>query len=664
MGTNTAALTAAKAITMSQRSIETSMERLSTGKRLNSAADDAAGVAITSRLTSNLKGINQSIRNAMDAQALIDTAEGGLQETEALLQRIRELAVQAASDTNSSTDRAALDAEKTQLMAEIDRIATSTTWAGQNLLDGTFSNKSFQVGGGTMAMDSLSSSIDNMSALGLGLNTNSTPEKVGTEFQINAFSTGNQGPSSSGSSSQAVPAVTSLKSGFLVTWSSEGQDGDRSGVFAQLLNSDGDKVGSEFQVNSFSAGNQYMPDVMATNDGGFIITWRSANLTSDPQILASRYDGNGQKIVSEFQVNTSMTGSQISPRVNVLSDDSYIITWSSTHAGNYEVYGQLFNSSNQKVGNEFQVNTYSTDNQYEPDVTVLEDDTFVVSWTSNNQDSGTIGVYGQHFDKSASKIGSEFRINSTSTGSQLSSRIEALSNGGFIASWTTSHDYGLSVYAQIFDANANQVGGEFRVNTSNDQWEVRPDIASLADGSFIVVWEDQNGDANGYAVKGQRYDINGTALGSEFSINSYENGDQYFASVTSSNDGQILVTWVSEGQDGDGQGIFAQRLTISSANLNSQSSSLTTLSTVDTALQTLNSQRASLGALSNRIDHIVTNNTNTATNIARSISRIEDADFAAETTNLAKQQILQQAATAMLAQANASKQNILTLLNL
>ena len=160
------------------------MERLSTGKRINSAADDAAGVAITSRLTSNLKGINQSIRNAMDAQALIDTAEGGLQETEALLQRIRELAIQAASDTNSSADRAALDAEKTQLMAEIDRIANSTTWAGQNLLDGTFSNKNFQVGGGTMAMDSLSSSIAEMSGNGLSLSSNdiTTPQKVDSEF--------------------------------------------------------------------------------------------------------------------------------------------------------------------------------------------------------------------------------------------------------------------------------------------------------------------------------------------------------------------------------------------------------------------------------------------------------------------------------------------------
>ena len=145
------------------------MERLSTGKRINSAADDAAGVAITSRLTSNLKGINQSIRNAMDAQALIDTAEGGLQETEALLQRIRELAVQAASDTNSRTDRAALDAEKTQILAEIDRIASTTSWAGQNLLDGTFTSKSFQVGGGTMAADQIAASISSSTSIELGL---------------------------------------------------------------------------------------------------------------------------------------------------------------------------------------------------------------------------------------------------------------------------------------------------------------------------------------------------------------------------------------------------------------------------------------------------------------------------------------------------------------
>ena len=103
------------------------MERLSTGKRINAARDDAAGVAIASRLTSNIRGINQGIRNAMDAQALLDTAEGAMQETEALLQRLRELAVQAANDTNSSDDRSNLDAETQQLQAEIDRIAKTTT---------------------------------------------------------------------------------------------------------------------------------------------------------------------------------------------------------------------------------------------------------------------------------------------------------------------------------------------------------------------------------------------------------------------------------------------------------------------------------------------------------------------------------------------------------
>ena len=109
------------------------MERLSTGKRINSAADDAAGVAITSRLTSAIRGINQSIRNTMDAQSFIDTAEGGLQETEAILQRIRELAVQAASDTNSSSDRAALDAEATALLAEMEGIVDNIGWAGKQI---------------------------------------------------------------------------------------------------------------------------------------------------------------------------------------------------------------------------------------------------------------------------------------------------------------------------------------------------------------------------------------------------------------------------------------------------------------------------------------------------------------------------------------------------
>lgn len=156
ISTNTAALMATKAITMSQHSMETSMERLSTGKRINSAADDAAGLTITSRLTSNLRGINQSIRNAMDAQAFIDTLDGHLQGSEALLQNIRVLEIQTASDTNSSADRAALEAQKIEFLTEIDRLAESIISMFE--ADGgvwTIKEPYYQIGSGSMAADTV-----------------------------------------------------------------------------------------------------------------------------------------------------------------------------------------------------------------------------------------------------------------------------------------------------------------------------------------------------------------------------------------------------------------------------------------------------------------------------------------------------------------------------
>ena len=139
IATNTSALDAAAAAASVSTSLETSMERLSTGKRINSASDDAAGVAIASRLSSEIRGTNQSIRNALDAQALMDTAEGAHKEVENILQRMREIAVQAANDTNNTQDRLNMQKEINAMVNEVDRIAEATTWAGTNLLlgDGT-----------------------------------------------------------------------------------------------------------------------------------------------------------------------------------------------------------------------------------------------------------------------------------------------------------------------------------------------------------------------------------------------------------------------------------------------------------------------------------------------------------------------------------------------
>jgi len=175
IATNTAALTAASAASGVNRDMGMSMARLSSGKRINAASDDAAGVAIASRLSAEIRGTEQAIRNALDGQSLINTVEGAHKEVENLLQRMRELAVQSANDTNNDQDRSNLQAEMNALITEIDRISSTTTWAGEGLgsaADGkTFS---FQVGAATGQKNQIGVTIDVMSSSALGLGAGST----------------------------------------------------------------------------------------------------------------------------------------------------------------------------------------------------------------------------------------------------------------------------------------------------------------------------------------------------------------------------------------------------------------------------------------------------------------------------------------------------------
>ena len=150
INTNVSSILARNALVANERSMSTSMERLSTGVRINSAKDDAAGLAIASKMTSQIKGLDQAVRNANDAVSLIQTAEGALIETTNMLQRMRELAVQSASDTNVTADRTALNTEFQQLKSEINRIASNTQWNGANIIDKSFASGTgvfkFQVG--------------------------------------------------------------------------------------------------------------------------------------------------------------------------------------------------------------------------------------------------------------------------------------------------------------------------------------------------------------------------------------------------------------------------------------------------------------------------------------------------------------------------------------
>jgi flagellin len=169
IATNMSSLAAQRSLSTTQGDVQTALERLSSGLRINSAKDDAAGLAISERFTSQINGLNQAIRNANDGTSLAQTAEGALSETTALLQRMRELSVQSANATNSATDRAALQSEVDQLKQEINRIAATTEFNGRVLLDGTFASQAFQVGANSN--QTIAISIDDASGAGLANHT-------------------------------------------------------------------------------------------------------------------------------------------------------------------------------------------------------------------------------------------------------------------------------------------------------------------------------------------------------------------------------------------------------------------------------------------------------------------------------------------------------------
>ena len=168
INTNIAASVTANAMKENQRTMENTMERLSTGKRINSASDDAAGLAIETRMTSQIRGLSQATRNANDGIALAQSAEGALDETTSILQRMRDLSVQASSATLTTSDRSSVQAEVTALTAELDRIASATSFNNISLLDGTAKDLKIQVGSETG--QSISLNITGASSSDLGIN--------------------------------------------------------------------------------------------------------------------------------------------------------------------------------------------------------------------------------------------------------------------------------------------------------------------------------------------------------------------------------------------------------------------------------------------------------------------------------------------------------------
>lgn len=483
INTNIMSLNAQRNLNTSQASFQTSLQRLSSGMRINSAKDDAAGLAISQRFTTQINGMDQAARNANDGISLAQTAEGSLSTITDSLQRMRQLAVQSANSTNSSSDRAALQSEVSQLKSEIDRVAGQTNFNGIKLLDGSFSNQSFQVGANSGESINISSIVDARSS-SLGNHTLTADGTI----------TGNIVTAASGAVTNGVTAATA-GTAFTITTGA----GTTSPI-TYAANAGADAIASA--INS-AAGNI---GVTATASNSTTLSGLSG-----PGTISFSLNGSA---VSANVTDQNDLGSLVSAINGVAASTGITATFSSTSAKN--------------------------------------------SITLSTTDGRNINL--QDF------------ANSTAGNDSVSFGGTTLTEGTAVSAVKTGTISLSSSKGAISTANASaEIFGSAGVNNSS--------FSSLA-----------------------------------------------------------------------------------AVDLSTQSGASSALTVIDAALANVNSGRADLGAIQNRFSSVVSNLQTTSENLSASRSRIQDTDFAAETANMTKAQILQQAGTAMLAQANSAPNNVMSLL--
>jgi len=209
---------------------------------------------------------------------------------------------------------------------------------------------------------------------------------------------------------------------------------------------------------------------------------------------------------------------------------------------------------------EFQINTYTKNNQEEPAITSLSNNRFVVCWESDGQDGNGGGIFAQIYDYEGQKVGEEFQVNSYTKYPEGYPSITNLSDNKFIICWESESQDGdgYGIFAQIFDDKGEKIGEEFQVNSYAEDWQRYPSITNLTDNGFVVCWESYFQDGSSYGIFAQIFDDGSQKFGEEFQINSYTEDWQRRLSVTNLSDNKFVVCWESEGQDGSGSGIYAK----------------------------------------------------------------------------------------------------------
>ena len=526
INTNISSLNAQNNLGRSQSALQTSLERLSTGLRINSAKDDAAGLQIANRLTSQINGINVAIRNANDGISLAQSAEGAMQETTNILQRMRDLSVQAANGTLGDSERLALNDEVVQLKNELDRISTTTRFGSKDLFDG-----------------SLAENIQ------IGANANQT-----ISVKIDSFRTTDLGTRASRDATAASLSAT---------------------------NNIGTLTIDSGKPSTLAAEDPFTTDV--------VIAAGSASLTTPTNVLTIEGLGLSSPLVVTIDPDTYSAGTAGGSGNNL--DD--LLT-----SINDDLEGKLiaeFDEDNKLVLRELEGDGFSGEG-------------FTISGTPASQ------LFGASVTSSIGTAG----INNTSFDINVNGASDPV---------TIEIDAGTYTTLESLADNINQ-----KITETGFSGDVR---ATVDQGKLQFVTTDKGGDASITITATENLANGFTNLG--------------FSTVDEANS----ATGVSEG---------AQDRSVEQIDIGTVQGAQDAIATIDAALAEVDSTRAALGAVQNRFESTISNLANVAENATAARSRIQDADFAVETANLTRNQILQQAGTSILAQANTLPQSVLSLL--
>ncbi len=724
INTNLSAIRAQNGGRVAQSGLGTAMERLSTGLRINSAKDDAAGLAIAQRMKADVRGLTVAIRNAGDGISLAQTAESAMGEVTDMLQRMRELSVQAANGTMSAENRSALQAEVTQLISEIDNVASRTNFNGLKLLDGSSHNLSLQTGARAGETVSMKISSTRAGDLGLGANPGLTATGAfetsvnnlvnnqalqSNDLRINGVVIGSSRAdddalSFSGKEASAIAKAAAInrasaQTGVRAVVGTTTMTGTSmtAAALTGTVTINGVTTGSITTSANAAASRTAVVDAINLISGQ---TGVRAIDTGDSKLGIRLEAADGRNIeVSLDTLTAASTGLKVgaqSGTYSLVSDTGRTVTIDSVGTGRISRSGL--------AAGEFErgVSTVSTDVRAVASsaatAQVLNTGDLVINGVSirasKDQDDTISDTTADSSKKAASAIAIAAAINESSAQSGVTATARSQTIAGsattVIATDTTTDLYinGVAISVDLKAAHSaqqtretvaaainNYAGSTGVTAVDNGQGGLS---LTAADGRNISVWFDSDDAAAAnfglgsatIAGTGKAYTVVGVTDPTNIAGSAVETA---YAQVTLSSSKAIDVRAGSQGFDtgagftnlGFEESLFgadAGGLKVKDIDIRTQEGATAALTAIDEALKSISLNRADLGAVQNRLESTINNLTSSNTNMEAARSRIEDADFAAETTNLARSQILSQAAQAMLAQANQSAQGVLQLL--